>query len=470
MTTLFNIIAAMLDGFVYFIVSLFPPAKKLTYDADFLPSSEILSSFNLGFCITGRKSLTIQDSFKNVLVIGGTGNFKSSGILIPSILNMRGGSSLVINDPSGELHLKTSGALAEAGYTIKVLNYNNPTISEGFNPLFRVKTASDIKKVSKMLIINSLGTGGKDPFWNLSSENLISLCCQYIINHTEEKYHTLANVYHLITVLSFAPEKIDKLFAQTNDSKLLSEYKSFISCGDKVMASILATCRAALSIFSTDENVMLITSHDSINIEEFRKQKIALFINTSTKDMRYFSVITSIFLEQFFGEIMSKLASRTEYPIFFLLDEASSLYFNNLQITVSNIRKSGAGILQIYQSASQLQDLYGHAVAKAITENSFARVYMTGQPIHVAQELEATLGKFEYLDSNKVRHVRSLMTADEIHESEESLILCGNLRAIRTRTIPYFQQLKLRLLTSISPYIPTSALPFSTPPLYQFEA
>jgi type IV secretory pathway TraG/TraD family ATPase VirD4 len=458
-----GIIEAVFDG----INSLFSASRKIELDAKFINPNELLSSKNKGFCITGTKSLTVEDSFKNALVIGSTGNYKSSGVLIPSILNMRGHSSLVITDFSGELLQKTSGALMEDGYEIKTLNYSTPHLSEGYCPMLRIgNSTSDIQKLSKMVVINALGTGSKDPFWNMSAESLISLMAKVVISHTPKEYHSLYTVYHLISTLGFAPEKIDKLMVKA-DPLLLSEYKSFLSYGDKVLSSVIATCRAALSIFGTDPNVAMTTCHDTIDFSEFRHKKVALFINTGTKDMRYYSLVTSLFLEQFFGEVMSRLPMKNDLPVFFLIDEASSLYFNSLQITISNIRKYNAGILQIYQSAAQIVDLYGQSIAKAITENSYARVYMSGQPISVAQELEATLGKFEYLDEKEVRHTRSLMYASEIRETNDSLILCGNSPAIKTKIVPYFTQPKLLKLTNLPPYEPVNKLPFDVPPFLQ---
>jgi type IV secretion system protein VirD4 len=331
--------------------------------------------------------------------------------------------------------------------------------------LQRAKSTSDIQKISKIVMIASLGHGSKDPFWNLAGENLISLFSQYLIKHSLPEFRTLANVHHLLTVMTYAPEKIDKLFVSCDDTALLSEYKAYMAYGDKTLASIIATCRTALSLFASDPGVALITSHDTIDFSEFRNKKVALFINTSTKDMKYYSLLTSIFLEQFFGEIMTSLPAKSDLPIFFLIDEASSLYFNNLQLTISNIRKYKAGILAIYQSWNQIVDQYGAPVAKAITENCFARVHMPGQPIQVAQELETTLGKFEYLDEKSTRHTRSLMTANEIRESKDSIILCGNNPAIKTPTIPYFHQFRLNQLTKIAPYEPINKLPFTQAPI-----
>jgi len=232
--------------------------------------------------------------------------------------------------------------------------------------------------------------------------------------------------------------------------------------------SIIATCRAALSIFS-DPAVAAVTSHDSISIEDFRKKKIALFINNSVKDMRYYSVITSIFFEQFFGEIMSVLPEKNDRPVFFLIDEASSLYISHtLQIAMSNIRKYNSGILQIYQDYNQLINLYGQAEAKAINANAFAKVYMPGQPIGIAEELSLTLGKFEYEDSDGKKQVRHLLTPDEARQLDSSIILCGNKPAIKAELHPYYRNSKLVRWSKMAPYGPNIKAPF-IPPLLQID-
>ena len=111
-TILFSFLFTVIKGIGELLISLFLVQKRKTeYDADFASVNELLSAFNSGYCLDGRHCETIQDSFKNAIIFGSTGNFKSSGILIPTILRMRGYASLIINDPSKELFLKTSGVL-----------------------------------------------------------------------------------------------------------------------------------------------------------------------------------------------------------------------------------------------------------------------------------------------------------------------------------------------------------------------
>lgn len=453
---LFSLFQTIITGIFDFIVAFVTPQNKNGFSASFLPSHKLLSSSAKGFCLTGDKSLSIDNSITNSIVFGGSGSGKSSQVLIPSILKMMGASSLVIHDPSGELAEKTSGALKSSHYDVKFLNWIKPEQSEYFNPLHRIKNISDIKKISKILIHTSLGGGGKDPFWNMSAEGILTIFIRYIIFHTEKEFHSLFNVLCLINAFAGTPQKVDLLFIKTDDDNLLAEYKSFVSYDSKMLMSIVATARTALSIFS-DPQIAQITSRDTINFESFRKEKTILYINNNVNDMKYYTVLSSIFFEQFFANIMSHLLKKNELPIFFLLDEASSLYLNILPIAISNIRKYFSGIMLVFQSQNQLIDLYGVQQGRNILANSFSKVYMPGVPLDVAKELESILGKYEFIDDDNARRTRPLLTADEIRTLNEAIILCGNFLPIKSRMTPYYKQRALKHLTELLPYEPQQA-------------
>ena len=364
---------------------------------------------------------------------------------------MAGGSSLVVHDPSGELYLKSSQYMFNQGYAVKVLNYTQTEISEEYNPLSRITTLSDIKKIAKLLIQTSLGGGGKDPFWNESASNILTLFIRYVIFHTGEKYHTLSYVLSLINDCSGSPKKVDTLIVETKDESLLAEYKSFVGYDSKMLMSIVATTQTALALFA-DPEIATITKADTINFTDFRKQKTILYINSDINNLKYYSVLSSLFFEQFFASIMKQLPTTNELPIFFLLDESSSLYLNILPIAISNIRKYNAGMLQIYQSQSQLFDLYGMAQGRNILANSYAKCYLPGQPLETARELQSILGSFEYVDENETKRTRPLLTMDEIRILKEAIILLGNHPAIKTKLIPYYEHTQFKHCAHLPPY------------------
>ena len=81
------------------------PRRNTHYRADFTSQGTLLSSRQQGFCLTGRRNLSVKHSYQNALIIGGTGTGKSSVVLIPSLYTMQ--SSFIVHDPSGELNSKT---------------------------------------------------------------------------------------------------------------------------------------------------------------------------------------------------------------------------------------------------------------------------------------------------------------------------------------------------------------------------
>jgi len=414
------------------------PRRNKEYKADFAPASRVLSGGDYGFCLTGSKNLSVKDSYQNSLIIGGTGTGKSSVVLVPSLYTMR--SSFIVHDPSGELLSKSGGYLQHREYDVKVLNFANPSVSAGYNPLARAQNASDIQKVASLLIKNSLGAEPKDPFWNTLATTLLSMLITILKKQGDEQYINLFNVRQLLNQMGGNPQAIDALFSRHADEILFSEYKSFITYDSKVVSGVIATCKAALQIFS-DEAVARVTSFDTLNFQDFRDNPVALFIQNSVADQKYYSVLTSLFFEQFFSYILGRFPKEGEQDIFLLIDEASSLNLPTLPLAVANVRKHRAGVMLLLQDFAQLTHLYGKHHADAIKSNCFAKMYFTGQSLETTKELEATLGRYEYEDDNGKKIVRPLMTVDELRtiKADRALLICGNHLPIMAKLKPYYK-------------------------------
>lgn len=413
------------------------PKKNKEYKATFISQGELLSSREYGFCLTGRRNLSVKNSYQNALVVGGTGTGKSSVVLIPSLYSMV--SSHIIHDPSGELHTKSSGYLKSRGYEVKVLNFANPTLSCGYNPLTRAKTSSDVQKVASLLVETALGGKTKDPFWNTQAVSLLTILIS-VLKKQEAEYQNLYNVRHLLNQLGGDPEGVDALFSKYADDVLFSEYKSFISYDDKVVNGVIATCKAALQIFA-DDSVAQVTSSDNLDFQEFRDKPVALFIQNSVADQKYYSVLTSLLFEQFFSYLLSHFPKQNERDIFLLIDEASSLHLPTLPLAVANVRKHRAGIMLLVQDFAQLIHHYGKQDAESIKSNCFAKMYFTGASLETTKELEQILGKYEYKDVKEQKVIRPLMTSDEIRTMKVSraLLICGNNSPIIARLKPYYE-------------------------------
>ncbi|PPE04341.1 conjugation protein [Entomoplasma ellychniae] len=74
----------------------------------------------------------------NGFVLGDPGSGKTAGIILPTIIyniKLKNKSSMIINDPKGELYQKTSKTFIENGYEVKTFNLQEPNKSDAWNPL-----------------------------------------------------------------------------------------------------------------------------------------------------------------------------------------------------------------------------------------------------------------------------------------------------------------------------------------------
>lgn len=455
-----------LIGDILIAVFASPNNRKETLDANFLsPRQANLSVYNKGFSANGRHHVSIADSSRGALVLGATGTGKSVTVCIPTTYNLlRNGHSLCLHDPSGELYTATAAMAHSLGYTIKIIHYSNPAISDGFNPMARADDVSSIQKVASLLVRNALGENNKDPFWSSQSILLLSLLMQ-ILKKQNFWFQNFVNVKRLLDSMNANPEALDVLVAKCNDRQILNEYKQFITMDKKLITSVISTCRSALSILS-DPTVQTVTAFDSVDFEAFRKGKVILYIQNKIGDTKYFSVLSAIYFEQCFNFLMDKLPEKGDNNVFFVIDEASSLYIPSLQIALSNLRKFRCGIMCLAQDFSQFVHLYGTSEAEAIKINNYLKVFFSGQSTQTCEELEKILGVFEFTDKDGVRRTRNLMNTDEIRAMPKntSLILTGSNRVIYSKMYPYYKNTKYRKysklpLPELKPKTPFEELP-----------
>ena len=443
--------------------------KKTGFDSDFLKPRDISSRLNFGFSVTGNRFLTAKESTRHMLVVSPSGGGKSTTVAIPSGLNIiRHGGSLVCHDPSGEIMQYLLPYAHQSQYNSLILNMADSTCSDGWNPLKRARSMSDYMKICSALVRNSLGKAkGDSAFWNNSAVNFLALMTA-VVKTLEPQYHTMANVKQLVELFLLNPETIDVLVSRC-DENIVQEYKIILKQDPRVMTNVISTCRSAMNLW-LDDHLRVMTSFDSINMESFTKEKTILFIRTSTSDMHFYSVLTSLFMEQMFGSMMSRLPKRQDRFVYFILDEASSLYLDDtLQLALSNLRKFGGAIQIFLQDKNQLKHLYGQAQAEAIISNTYCKVYFNGMPIDVCRELEQSLGKWQFEGKDGKMQTRALLTADEIQCMEENrtLVFCTGKRACYAEMHPFYRNMRYKRLTSIPMPVLTKKAPFDTVPLFR---
>lgn len=413
------------------------------YQAQFGNERELLSRKNKGFCLTGKWNLDLTLSYRNALIIGGTGSGKTSSVLLPSIYTTLG--SFVIHDPSGELYTKSAGHLHRRGYRIKVVNFADPVNSDGYNPLIRAKSESEINKVAHLLISTTLKSD--EPFWNLQAANLLGILIHLVKGGRFESLH---NVRDLLTLMRIDSKKLTGMFEQVSP-RIHQEYQAFLKLEDKVQSGVVATVLAALQLF-TDQNVSLITSHDTLDFERIRREPTAIYLQSPVVESGYFQPLLSIFLEQLFRHLLAKLPGTHDQDVFFLIDEAASFQLPTLSNVLANIRKYRAGIMLVVQDQEQLIHRYGEAEARTMKSNCFSQLYFPGQSLQVGQELSQLLGLTK-MESESESVIRPLITPDELRTlpKDQGILLCGNKAPLKVSLYPYFENKRFQIFSQIPP-------------------
>lgn len=423
-----------------------------TYKASFGDGWLHLGWLNHGFAVTGSKALTRKVSHTNCALFGPTGSGKSSTVIISSVASLaRGRSSIIINDVSGEVYEHTSTFLARKGYKILRLNFSEPLHSETFNPLQQCATISDIQKMALLIVRNAIGESKGDVFWEQSAVMLISLFARYLIFHTRPQFRTLQNVLRLIERFAISDKAVDKRIVQAHDEDLFTAYKATLVMGEKTLQSVIATARTALSLFS-DLQVCKTTGSNSIDFTKFREEPTALYVCNPLRDLLYYKPLSALFFQSLFNHVLSRIPSKKERSIFFLLDEAATMRFPSLSTTISNIRKFNAGILLCMQDEMSLISQYGQAEAHQIKTNCGTQVYLKGQPLHTCTELSKILGRYSYTDDRSTERVRELMTPDELRITDKAVILINNALPLLCTPVPYFENIWLSHLAHNNGY------------------
>ncbi len=441
--------------------------KAESYTADFV-KNPTLSRFNHGIAITGAKAGPLKLAYQNTAVFGATGSGKSSTVIHSSVVSLaRGKTSMVFNDVMGEAYNTLSGFLAREGYMIRKINFRNPLESESFNPLEFIKSDTGIFLVAYLMYVNSDAENKGDKFWEHSSVMLLSLIIRYLYHHADRKYLSIQNVLRIVERLSYDPSSVSKLFVRTHDEELINSYKATVAMSEKTLQSIIATLRTILRLW-LDKTICQTTATSSFSLDELRgEQPVAIFVCTEIQDLNYTKPITALFYHTLFNYTLSRIPDENERSIIFILDEFAIYTFPEVATLTSTIRKFKAGLLIAMQDEAALTARYGASVAHQIITNMGTQIYLKGQPLDTCKKLSQILGKHTF-ETDRGEKSRELLTPDEIRMLEDAIILINNKPPMKAKMVPHFENIWLRHLTKLPPYVP-EPIQMKTPELIPFE-
>ncbi|MDB5198044.1 MAG: hypothetical protein JWO92_7 [Chitinophagaceae bacterium] len=438
------------------------------YSAEWGHSFAHLSIFNKGFSLAGGLSATTREqAYRNALIVGATGTGKTSAVLISSLYTLsRANSSIIILDVSSENYKLSSGYLSQKKKR-KIYCLNFTETSDGFNIIQLCKSVDEIDKAAHVLIKNANVESKSDPFWSTSAQMATSLFMQYLFEYGQEDQKNMANVVLLLETYMAEPKKVDLLFVKAKNEKLMRSYKTLNAIPEKTRQSVLSTALAALRLFKSPA-IARCTSINTFDIAAFRKEPSILYLCIPLNQINFLAPLCAVIFETLFQEFLSKIPSKTENDIFFLIDEMMTLKLD-LGLVFSNCRKYRCGCMGLIQQEKMLEMKYSHGEAHAIKSNACCKVYLPGQNLITCKELEAILGKKIIKDEKGVERQINLMESAEIRTFNGAIILINNSLPLKRTIRPYYNHFIYNARTKIPPYVSDRKILFDEPYLIQFD-
>lgn len=380
----------------------------------------------------------------NSLVISSTGTGKTRRLLIPQLVSIayERNSSVICNDPKGELYSNTSGLFMRKGYDVKVLNFRQCMSGDTYNPLQKIaelyKNGEKAKSVEMIqafcgTLFSSLHSE-KDPFWERSAASYMTglciLLCQLYNKSEDVNLYNLYNL-HIMGDEKYGVGRIINSFCDMGEVDELA-YK-FMSCAinasNDTRASIYAVFTTALSSIVNNMDVVDMTSSSTFNIEDFVENKTILYIISRDESRVYDGLVTGI-IDQFYYlliDISDRFEGVIPRRIEIIVEEMSNLSrINDFDRKISASRARNIRWTLCTQSKEQLSVIYGKEIAKIIISNCNNIFYLYSPDIELLKYLSTRCG-------NRADNIRGkeepLLSIDQLQRFAEGecLVLLGNL-------------------------------------------
>lgn len=359
--------------------------------------------------IFAKNESVSNDSFitklnNNDLIIGPSGAGKTTGYVIPNLLNTYG--SMLVADTKGNLYKRYSGYLKEKGYKIRLIDLSDLKYSCSYNPLDYIEynapdDYSEQDVISLASIICPVTPGTKDPFWEQSAQSVITSLIAYVLEALPREEHNMVNVVKLYRHLSTDVGKnlFRALEMENPYSFALKLYKYYEATMDveRTWACITQFVANAFWLFDFRESQRVFGKKSDFDFRELGESNCVFFLNLSDTD-RSMDVIVNVFYTQAFQTLIrnadSNPDSRLKVPVRIVLDDfATNTYIPNFDKIISVIRSRDISVSVILQSITQLRSIYGESQSVTITNNCDHILYLGGQDIDTANFLSYRTNK-----------------------------------------------------------------------------
>ena len=221
-----------------------------------------------------------------------------------AIRNNVGSLSYVVDDFFGNIFINTQERLHAAGYTVKIINFFDLTLSHKYNPLHYCTTESEaFALANKIAELENLENTKDVGFMKYNTENILLSMILVLSQFADQKDKTMTSLIKLLEqgkCDEFGESILDKMFRAKRcgdpNNKCFELYDIFRLARIRTRNSILNATLAPLVIFATEEFKNWL-SDDEIELDKFLERPTAIFIIGTPEDIKF--PIVDLFTWQF---------------------------------------------------------------------------------------------------------------------------------------------------------------------------
>lgn len=388
--------------------------------------------------MTNNANIILSKNIKvnnNTLCICGANSGVQYHFLEPNIKNTN--SSLIIADPSGELYNEYADYLKNQGYDIKVFNSINLNKSNSYNPFEYMKTNEDVEKFANnyLKITNNKNYefAEYDPFWEKSEVALFKSVIFYMKDNftkEEQNFNTIINLLNFGKVDNRDEEsELERLFKIEKEknpkSIAVKQYNLYRETSKKNYMEIWISLTIRLSIFNIKE-INKLTKIDTLDLQEIRNKKTALFIIISTSE-NILSYLARILYTQLLEILSQNVNNKINIPVHFIFNNFVPLgYIPNLNQYILNSVDKDISYSIIIQNIIEFKEIYRKSWNDIIKYCN--NILFFGS--HNKETCEYILEKF----NNIIKTNKLLVYEDLIQlNNEDCIILLNNEKIIKDK-------------------------------------
>lgn len=349
----------------------------------------------------------------NDLVIGPSGAGKTRGYVKPNLL--QGNGSVIVTDTKGNLVREIGPVLAAHGYKVACIDFTDiagwgtspvlglPGVTMlGYNPLDFIRAQGESFSEQDVMTVASalspMETRVNDPFWDQAAAMYVSAFIAYAMEYLPRNECTLASVVRMANMMGEGTitTLMEEACTVDPDGMTARRWRSIKATqkSEKTDASIRGILESKLAPLSFDGADWMFSRPDRIDFTKLATERWAVFVNVSDTD-RSMDRVVNLFYTQALQRLCRYAdtccaGNRLPVPVRLYLDDfATNCRIPDFDKVIAVIRSRGISVSVILQSLTQLEGMYGAAVASSIANNCDHWLYLGGQDMGTAQQIGA---------------------------------------------------------------------------------